>query len=215
MKSSLFSIAATFLVLASTVAALPASAGSLRGRTLSESNNDGPVNCGGHSADKCEDCPFDYGNNFAYNGANWCHGDCVWESDAELNSYEGTAALQCRRKVENQDVDCGYYREVDDEDRDGVFRPSCHACLNTEGSNANHCGGDCQMDGEECIERPQGHPDGTLCDPSYYACSGCLNPATEWYPFDFRCGENPEFGRGRVPPGLGLRDILGLPYGLP
>ncbi len=32
----------------------------------------GPVNCGGHSALVCEDCPDG-------NGATWCNGDCSWD----------------------------------------------------------------------------------------------------------------------------------------
>ncbi|KAL7545583.1 hypothetical protein ACHAWF_008932, partial [Thalassiosira exigua] len=32
------------------------------------------VNCGGHSASNCEDCPQG-------NGASWCNGECVWSSE--------------------------------------------------------------------------------------------------------------------------------------
>jgi len=49
----------------------------------------GPVNCGGHTAQICEQCPQG-------NGAAWCNGDCTW-SDArqtcEGHTGKGLAIL--------------------------------------------------------------------------------------------------------------------------
>lgn len=141
-------ISTTFLALISTGLANPAS--NLRA-TRSLTNNNNQVNCGGHSADKCSHCPFDFNNNFFLHGASWCHGDCVWDPDATLNNYAGTVGSQCRDKV-SSDVDCGYYREVRGQDRDGFFRSSCSACMKPAGGVV-YCGGDCQMNGDQCVPR--------------------------------------------------------------
>lgn len=114
------------------------------------------VNCGGHTADRCSDCPFD--GSLTFRGANWCNGECVWEHDPVLFGYGGTTALQCRPRKAN-DVDCGYYASRG-EDRAGIFRATCGDCINPffheESSKASRtfCGGECRMDGDNCIPKP-------------------------------------------------------------
>lgn len=40
------------------------------------------VNCGGHSAASCEDCPWD---EETWNGEDWCNGECSWRIDSTLD----------------------------------------------------------------------------------------------------------------------------------
>ena len=48
--------------------------------TMSPSN--AFVNCGGHSAASCEDCPWD---EETWNGEDWCNGECSWRIDSTLD----------------------------------------------------------------------------------------------------------------------------------
>ena len=72
------------------------------------------VNCGGHYATFCHECPNG-------NGASWCNGDCEW--NPTLN--------ECQIKGTESDVSCG-----------GHFATTCEDC--PSGNGASWCNGDCE-----------------------------------------------------------------------
>ena len=73
------------------------------------------VNCGGHYANFCHECP-------SGNGASWCNGDCQWNS----------LINECEIYVDSEsDVSCG-----------GHFATTCEDC--PSGNGASWCNGDCE-----------------------------------------------------------------------
>merc|ERR1712193_25117 len=85
------------------------------------------VNCGGHKAASCKDCPQG-------NGAAWCNGDCTWKSTL----FSG----ECIPKPVVEDaVNCGGHKAA-----------SCAACPGSNG--AEWCNGDCYWSKGSCITKP-------------------------------------------------------------
>ena len=75
------------------------------------------VNCGGHYANFCHECP-------SGNGASWCNGDCQWNS----------LINECEIYVDSEsDVSCG-----------GHFASTCEDCPSGIGNGASWCNGDCE-----------------------------------------------------------------------
>lgn len=109
-----------------------------------------PVDCGGHTAARCSDCPFSSSGEYYY-GLSWCHGECVWDQDDYLDMQDvSVAAQQCRNKRAT-DVDCGYYQDHPPKDRDGFFRPTCSDCMDY--SDPSYCAGDCFEKNGECLPK--------------------------------------------------------------
>lgn len=96
-------------------------------------------NCGKHFAETCARCPMFHLDEDRSQGYRWCHGDCVWDNG------------ECREKRET-DVDCGYYRNRQNIDRSGFFRPSCGECDHIRRTPMRLCTGYCHRDGSLCYQ---------------------------------------------------------------
>jgi len=81
------------------------------------------VNCGGHSASTCSDCPRG-------NGASWCNKDCTWKSNRCIPN----------RVSEVESVFCG-----------GHYATTCSDC--PRGNGASWCNGDCSWKRNRCIPK--------------------------------------------------------------
>lgn len=93
----------------------------------------GAFDCGGHTANTCEQCPAAArGAGSAAEDAALCNGDCVWDSTTQL----------CK----SHEVWCG-----------GHSAPSCDKCpLMASGLNKNYCNGDCEWVLDEIPEEGEG-----------------------------------------------------------
>jgi len=111
------------------------------------------VQCGGHMAHSCQECPLQFGK---WYGQSWCNGDCYWWGTSchehygpEINPKDIVAPNE--ESVELKDgcektVQCG-----------GHMARSCQECpLDTEGGEWNGeswCNGDCWWSENKCHEK--------------------------------------------------------------
>ena len=108
--------------------------------------NRGNVNCGGHSAKTCSQCPCQRGVYMAQGAQNYCNQDCQWRRGA---CRPRRPHKECAGVVFNTgNVNCGGHRAK-----------TCSQCLcNKEGMNMGltlegrnsriYCNGDCQWRGD-------------------------------------------------------------------
>ena len=90
------------------------------------------VNCGGHRANSCSECPFD---GDTHKGKNWCNGDCYWNDGKSVNrgkAEENKKQPGCLLKK----INCGGHRA----------KNYCSECpfYKNKYKGKNYCNGDCQ-----------------------------------------------------------------------
>jgi len=92
------------------------------------------VNCGGHMARQCVDCPTNP-DDMSDMGSEWCNGDCEWKASDGF----GVPVLGCYEKVENWPMlNCG-----------GHVAEDCQRCPEgapTRELRESYCNGDCEWD---------------------------------------------------------------------
>ena len=105
------------------------------------------VNCGGHKAESCNNCPEEW-------GVVWCNGDCEWINEKCI----ARGRVTCGDQLIPSCGDCGQCNgdcELIDEECVEIGRVTCGghraaSCMSC-GFDLSWCNGDCEWLDEKCV----------------------------------------------------------------